>query len=282
MNKIQIPTLYQKLPITFGLKNNTSLPPFIINKVLNPIFSPIGVPFLELIEIPSTNSYAIEMIQANLAEHGTTFFAHSQTAGKGQRGKKWITEPSNNIIISSVIDTSTLSLNNQFLFSVGISLACKDFLSSYAGEETVIKWPNDIYWRDRKAAGILIENIIRGQEWQWAVVGIGANINQTTFSTELKNPVSLKQITGKTFDTVALSKELCSFLDIRFQQLKQGDHKELLEEYNLHLFKRNIKVHLRKGNITFEAKIKGVNEYGQLLVEDTIQDTFSFGEVEWV
>ena len=256
--------------------------PFIINKVLNPINSPIGVPFFELIEVGSTNSYAIEMIQANLAEHGTTYFAHSQTAGKGQRGKQWLTEPSTNIIISCVVDTSFLSLNNQFLFSVSVALACKDFLTQYAGEETVIKWPNDIYWRDRKAAGILIENIVRGQEWQWAVVGIGMNINQTTFSADLKNPVSLKQITGKTFDTVTLAKELCVCLETRYQQLKQGNYQELLQEYNQHLFRRNERVLLRKGNITFEATIKEVNEYGQLLVDNAIQDSFEFGEVGWV
>ena len=256
--------------------------PFIINKVLNPINSPIGAPFFELIEVGSTNSYAIERIQANLAEHGTTYFAHSQTAGKGQRGKQWITEPSTNIIISSVVDTSFLSLNNQFLFSVSIALGCKDFLAQYAGEETAIKWPNDIYWRDRKAAGILIENTIRGQEWQWAVVGIGMNINQTTFSPELKNPVSLKQITGKTFNTVALAKELCASLEKRYKQLKQSNYQELLQEYNRHLFKRNEKVLLRKGNINFEATIKEVNEYGQLLVDNAIQNSFEFGEVAWV
>ena len=256
--------------------------PFLVNKVSTPIFSPIGVPFLELINVASTNSYATEMIQANLAEHGIAYFAHSQTAGKGQRGKQWLTEPSSNIIISCVINTSFLSIHNQFLFSMGIALACNDFLTSYAGEETAIKWPNDIYWRDRKAAGILIENIVRGHKWQWAVVGIGMNINQTAFSPELKNPVSIKQITGKTFDAVALSKELCAYLETRYQQLKQGNYKDLLEEYNRHLFRRNERVHLRKGNITFEATIKGVNEHGQLLVDNALQDSFSFGEVEWV
>ena len=256
--------------------------PFVINKVSDPIFSPIGTPFLELIEIASTNSYAIEMIQANLAEHGTTYFAHSQTAGKGQRGKQWLTEPGSNIIISCVIDTSFLTINHQFSFSVCVALACKDFLTRHAGEETAIKWPNDIYWRDRKAAGLLIETIIRGQEWQWAVVGIGMNINQTTFPTELKKPVSLKQITGKSFDAVTLSKELCACLEARYQQLKQGNYTKQLEEYNRHLFRLNEKVLLRKGNITFEANIKGVNEYGELLVDNALQDSFSFGEVAWV
>ena len=253
---------------------------FIINKHVNPEFPTIGYPFVELFEVASTNSYAIDNIKANLAVHGTTYFAHSQTAGKGQRGKQWLTEPGSNIIVSCVVGTSFLSLNHQFPFSMCVALAARDFLAKYAGEETSIKWPNDIYWRDRKAAGILIENVVRGNQWPWAVVGIGMNINQTTFSPALKNPVSLKQITGKTFDAVALTKELCSFLENRYQQLKRGV--SLLEEYNNHLFRRNEIVTFLKGNETFNCTIKGVDQSGKLLVVGATQDSFSFGEVEWV
>ena len=94
----------------------------------------------------------------------------------------------------------------------------------YAGDETKIKWPNDLYWQDRKAGGILIESIVRSREsgvgsWEWAIIGIGININQTTFPDDLPNPVSLKQITGKNFDPVELAKELCGLLDKRFTEL---------------------------------------------------------------
>ncbi len=253
---------------------------FTINIASNPEIPTIGYPFVELIEVASTNSYAIDNIQANLAVHGTTYFAHSQTAGKGQRGKQWLTEPGNNIIVSCLVETSFLSLNHQFSFSACVALAAKDFLSKYAGEETSIKWPNDIYWRDRKAAGILIENVVRGNQWPWAVVGIGMNINQTSFSPSLKNPVSLKQITGKTFDAVALTKELCSCLEARYQQLKRGV--SLLEEYNNQLFRRNEIVSFLKGNDSFNCTIKGVDNNGKLLVVGAKQDTFLFGEVEWV
>lgn len=256
--------------------------PFAINKISNQVFPTIGNPFNELIAIASTNSYAIEKIQANLAVHGLTFFAHSQTAGKGQRGKQWLTEHGSNIIMSSIVDTTSQSINNQFPFSVCVGLGCYDFFSRYAGEETCIKWPNDIYWRDRKAAGILIENTIRGNQWQWAVVGIGMNINQTSFISTLKNPVSLKQITGRSFDAVAMTKELCSFLEVRFNQLKEGKEKEQLEEYNSKLFMINKTVTFKKENISFEATIKGVSKTGQLLIDGYLRDSFSFGEVEWV
>ena len=255
---------------------------FIINKISNTDFSSIGNPFIELSEIPSTNSYAIDNIQANLAVHGAAYFAHKQTEGKGQRGKQWLTEPSSNIILSCVVDTSFLLLNHQFPFSACIAVAAKDFFSKYAGDETSIKWPNDIYWRDRKAAGILIENVVRGQQWSWAVVGIGININQTTFSPTLKNPVSLKQITGKTFDVVKLAKELCTYLENRYQQLKSGDNIAILEEYNRNLFRKNENVLFNKGTDSFYCTIKGVDETGRLLVTGINQESFSFGEVEWV
>ena len=255
---------------------------FIINKVSNSEFPTIGYPFVELDEVASTNSYAIDRIQANLAVHGTAYFAHSQTAGKGQRGKQWLTEPGSNIIVSCVVNTSFLSLTHQFPFSICIALAAKDFLSKYAGEETSIKWPNDIYWRDRKAAGILIENVVRGNQWSWAVVGIGMNINQTSFSPDLKNPVSLKQITGKTFDAIALTKELCTCMENRYQQLKSGDSLGLFEDYNNHLFRKNETVKFNKANESFECTVKGVDQTGKLVVDGAKQDFFSFGEVEWV
>ena len=123
---------------------------------------------------------------------------------------------------------------------------------------------------------------MRGNQWLWAVVGIGMNINQTSFSPSLKNPVSLKQITGKTFDAVALTKELCICLDTRYQQLKRRDSEALLADYNYHLFKKNEQVKFNKANASFDCTIKGVDESGKLLVVGAIQDSFAFGEVEWV
>ncbi len=242
----------------------------------------IGQPFIQFDTINSTNSYAIDSLQANLAAHGTAYFAHHQTAGKGQRGKEWITEQNSNIILSVIVDTCSLAIHQQFKLSVAVALACCDFFNNYAGDDTSIKWPNDIYWRDRKAAGILIENIIKGNAWQWAVVGIGMNINQTTFGGKAKNPVSLKQITGKQFDTVELAKELCDCLEKRYQQLLATDFTTFLDEYNQHLYKAGQTVKLKKDTATFNCTIKQVNTNGQLEVSGAAKDYFEFGEVEWV
>lgn len=238
------------------------------------------------------------MIQAKLAAHGMACFAYEQTKGKGQRGKIWNSEPGVNIILSVILDTSFLQLHQQFYLSAAIALAVHDFFSKYAGAETKIKWPNDIYWRDRKAGGILIETKVASHQetieggrlkvdgrqvtsWPWAVAGMGININQTVFAKTIKNPVSLKQITGKDFDSIKLAKELCTFIDKRFLQLQKGDLKKILKQYNQQLFKLNEEVRLKKKNIAFKCRIKGVNESGELLVDRYSQDSFVWGEIEW-
>lgn len=237
---------------------------------------------MELTVVDSTNIYAMDRLQANLAAHGAAFFAHHQTAGKGQRGKTWSDEAGNNIALSVIIDPSFLFLSNQFPLSVMVAAGCYDFFSKYAGDETSIKWPNDLYWRDRKAGGILIENQVRGNKWQGAVAGMGININQASFSETLKNPVSLKQITGKNYDVIALAKELCICLDFRYQQLQSGQTALLHDFYNRHLYQKDRQVKLKKDNRSFICTIQEVSLTGELVVANGPQERFRFGEVEWV
>lgn len=257
------------------------LPKILILLSPNSIIHPVGKPFIELLSVDSTNNYAMAQLQSGDAQHGTAWFAYSQTAGKGQRGKQWHTLPGQNITMSVALNTNGLAVSGQFYLSAAIALAVHDSFSKYAGSESCVKWPNDIYWNDRKAGGILIENIIRGNNWQWAVAGTGININQTQFGENALRPVSLKQITGKTFDVIALAKELCANIDNRFTQLLQ-DKETILNQYNSILYKKDKTVRLKKDNIAFEATIKEVLPTGQLRVEGAAWDTFNFGEVEWM
>lgn len=253
-----------------------------------PTINTIGEPFIELSTVDSTNNYALDKIQENLAAHGMVIFAHEQTAGKGQRGKAWNTATSSNIILSVILNTTSLSVAQQFPFSAAMALGAFDLFSKYAGDETKIKWTNDIYWRDRKAGGILIETKMAGDVsqktagWNWAVVGIGLNINQTIFPEHLPNPVSLQQITGKSFNPITLARELCTFLGNRFAAINSGQQKEIIKDYNTHLYKRGETVRLKKQNAAFYCNIEAVNERGELLVSGTAKDSFIFGEVEWI
>ncbi len=244
----------------------------------NPI---IGNPFIQLAKVDSTNNYAMAQIHNGLAEHGTTWFTMLQTEGKGQRGKQWNAEEGLNLMQTTVLNASAFPLSNPFHLTVIVANACYEFFSKYAGDETSIKWANDLYWRDRKAGGILIENIIRGNKWLWAVVGVGININQTEFE-GLPNPVSLKQITGKDYDTVELGKELCTYMEKHYQRYLKIGFLPALELYNQHLYQRGNNVHLKKDNVLFSCQIKEVEENGDLIVTESSWDRFSFGEVEWI
>jgi BirA family biotin operon repressor/biotin-[acetyl-CoA-carboxylase] ligase len=251
------------------------------NLLASPSAQIIGKNYIQLAKVDSSNNYAMAQIHNGLAEHGDTYFASSQTAGKGQRGKQWRTSEGLNIAQSTILNVSIFNLNKPFELTAVIANACCEFFSKYAGDETYIKWPNDIYWRDRKAGGILIENVIRGNKWLWAVVGIGININQTAFI-DLPNPVSLKQITGKNYDTIELGKEMCTYLDKHYQFFLQQGFQPAFELYNQKLYKKGNEVKLKKDALTFNCIINSVAENGDLLVEKSAWDKFTFGEVEWI
>ena len=238
--------------------------------------------FKVLDSVDSTNNYAMEQLRAGMAHHGMAWFAHEQTAGKGQRGKSWKAQPGKNIALSLILEPPKIKPSAQFYFSAAIALACFEFFSNYAGDETKIKWPNDLYWRDRKAGGILIETVFHGKIWKYAVVGIGININQVEFDDSLKNPVSLKEITGKDLDTIELANELYALVMKKTAMLTPASYKETLKQYNHYLYRLNEKVKLKKGNMVFETTVKGVNNNGQLITVDTMERYFDFGEVAWV
>jgi BirA family transcriptional regulator, biotin operon repressor / biotin---[acetyl-CoA-carboxylase] ligase len=273
-----------------------------------PAHNPIGMPIIELQSVDSTNNYARSLLYEGLAQHGTAIFAHEQLAGKGQRGKVWVSEKDANIILSVVVNPEPLQLLQQFQLSACMALAISEFLIKYAGKDTKIKWPNDLYWQDRKAGGILIESGVGSQEWptdnrqwamgnkqpaisnqqpatsnwQWAIVGIGININQTHFPPGLANPVSLRQITGKNFDPLVLAKELCVILDNYFQQLVTKGFDAIYSQYLGHLYKKKEPVRWKKGSRVFEATLKTILPTGKLVVQHSIEEEFDFGEVEWV
>ena len=261
--------------------------------------NPIGKPFIELQSIDSTNKYAMGLIhQHHLTEgqgepqHGTAIFAYEQTKGKGQREKIWSSEKGSNIALSILLNPFPLRISDQFKLSVCSAVSIHNFFSLYADNETKIKWPNDLYWCDRKAGGVLIENVIGGQTsdvrrqtsdiWKWAVVGIGININQTLFPPDLPNPVSLKQITGNTFVPLELAKDFCNILDKNYRLLIEEKFEDLFSYYHDHLYKKDQKVKLKKANRVFETTIKSVSETGQLITQHSIEERFEFGEVEWI
>ena len=242
----------------------------------------IGEPFIILPTIDSTNNYAKTLAREGLAKDGMVVFAHEQTHGRGQKTNQWLSERGSNIMMSAIIDASWLSIHHQFQLSCATVVACSDFFSQYAGDETCIKWPNDLYWRDRKAGGVLIENIVKGNIWENAIIGIGLNINQTAYDKMKNKPVSLKQITGKSFEVEQLAKELCGCLNKRFNELKSGHFEDHLKIYNERLYKKGQEVTLKKGDDLISTTIESINNIGELVTQKDSKIIFSYGEVEWL
>ena len=243
----------------------------------------IGEPFIILPTIDSTNNYAKALVRDGLARDGMVIFTEEQTQGRGQKNHGWESTKGENIVMSGILDTSWLTLDSQFQLSCATALACCDFYTEFAGDETGIKWPNDLYWRDRKAGGILIENIVKGNIWEKAVIGIGININQVSFPKMRNIPVSLKQITGQSFDPKTLAKGLCQKLMLRYEELKQNGFNNQLELFNQKLFRSNQSATFKKGDETFNSTIAGVNEQGQLMVHKGQELIFlNHGDVEWI
>jgi BirA family biotin operon repressor/biotin-[acetyl-CoA-carboxylase] ligase len=235
--------------------------------------------FIVLHSIDSTNNYAMALVKKGQANSGDVIFAKDQTAGKGRMGKLWESKTGENIILSLLQEIQWLPVQMQFRLSIAVSLGCLDFFSRLIKENIKIKWPNDIYINDRKAGGILIENIIKGSLWQWAVIGIGLNINQVDFETSLFNANSLKKLTGRNYDVIELAKDLSKDVLNRIEKLKSGDFNKMLDEYNRNLFCRDKFVRLKKGNIVFETRIVRVSETGELITSDVIERSFSTDEI---
>jgi len=231
-------------------------------------------------KVDSTNNYAMGLVQKGEAIGGVGVFAKEQTAGKGRRGKTWKSRSGENIILTINEQMLWLPVQQQFQLSIAAALGCFDFFSHYIKKNMKIKWPNDIFINDRKAGGILIENLVKGNLWQWAIIGIGLNINQENFGNEIR-AISLKQITGIHYDVIELANELLQAVINRINQLKSGEFNDLLYQYNENLFCRNKTVKLKKGNIVFETTIKKISSAGELITRDVIERRFEFDEVEW-
>ena len=149
--------------------------------------------------IASTNNYALELLANNEPIEGTAIMAEYQQSGKGQRGSGWLSDEGANLLVSLIFYPRFLSPNNQFYLNIIASLAVMETVNNFCRADVKVKWPNDVYANERKIAGILIENSIRGSQIFSSVIGIGLNINQTSFpqfdveATSLKNICNIKK-----------------------------------------------------------------------------------------
>jgi BirA family biotin operon repressor/biotin-[acetyl-CoA-carboxylase] ligase len=235
---------------------------------MNTLF--IGQKLIEFPSVASTNTYAAELLQRGDIEEGTVIFAHNQTNGRGQRGNKWEAEPDKNLILSVILKPTFISVSFQFELNKAVSLAVCDLINAFLAKDKKpllkIKWPNDIYMGNKKIGGILIENIVKGYQLAYSVIGIGLNINQEVFPDFLLNPVSLTQITHIKYNLIELREQLCIHLENRYLQLK-SNLSNISENYLKMLFRFNERALYFYQGGKINARIIGVTNYGKLILE---------------
>ena len=167
-------------------------------------------------ETVSTNTLLWEMLRKESLPEGFVVQTDFQTAGKGQMGNSWESESGENLLFSMLLYPQRVPTDQLFLISQIVSIGLKKALDNYVDGITV-KWPNDIYWNDKKLAGILIENSFQANKVK-TVVGIGLNVNQRKFVSNAPNPISLRQIVGKSINRAKLLEEICgNILDVYFK-----------------------------------------------------------------
>ena len=233
-------------------------------------------------EVTSTNVY-ISQLDVTSRKHGVVVAARNQTKGRGQRGNLWKSESGKNLLFSVLLTPKFLAVEQQFLISKISALAVTDLLSEIMSNVT-IKWPNDIYVKGNKIAGILIENSFSSATLDTTIVGIGLNVNQDVFSDDLPNPTSLLLELGASFSIADLLNRFCSHFELRYRQLQAGNIEQIAAEYFSKLYRNTgFSRYLSKGE-EFDARIVDVKDTGMLILETKKGELkeFAFKEVSFM
>lgn len=232
----------------------------------------------------STNDFAAQMIQSgeNVFE-GTVIVTDNQMAGRGQRGNIWEASMGENLTFSIIFKPNFLKASDQFQLNVAISLGVFDFLSEFIDEGLTVKWSNDIYHKNQKMGGILIENTLQGYYIGHSVVGIGLNINQTQFENLIAT--SLRNVTQNPlkYDLSEMLKKLLESLEKNYVQIKNNNYESLKMRYLSNLFRFEEYHYFRKNGQQFLGQIVGIDETGKLGIDTKgVVLFFDFKEVEFV
>ncbi|MCM1489650.1 MAG: biotin--[acetyl-CoA-carboxylase] ligase [Muribaculum sp.] len=240
---------------------------------------------IKLEEVDSTNSYLQR--EASSIKENVMVLARCQTAGRGQRGNGWESAPGENLTFSVLYHPGSFRAIDQFSISEATSLAVVDLLSIH-GVNAKVKWPNDIYVGDKKICGILIHNTLMGSDISYSILGVGININQTEFVSDAPNPVSLKQLTGYTYDLEVLTTEMVSKLECRLEMICGLRNRSLLhDEYVCNLWRGDASFHPfcdASTGAMFEACIDNIDSEGVLTLKlrDGSTRCYRFKEVSFV
>lgn len=229
----------------------------------------------------STNSEAQQLLLKNEATEGCVVLTDEQTQGRGQRGNSWEAAPGKNITLSVILSPVFLAVRHQFYLNMAVSLAVLDLLREQGLGQAQVKWPNDLYFEDRKLGGILIENTVTSQSIQHSIVGIGLNVNQLHFG--ISTATSLAAVVGTQLDVKRLVNRLLELLEKRYLELRSGKTDKQKYEYLQSLFRYQEEHSFQIGAEQVRGRIMGVDEDGRLALQVNGElRYFGFKEVAYI
>lgn len=244
-----------------------------------------SVQIITLKEVDSTNNFLKSLPKEEIERDFVVAVTENQTAGRGQRGNTWESEPQKNLIFSIMMRPTFLEARNQFLLSQAMALSIKETLDNYVkSPHPCIKWPNDIYWNKKKLCGILIENDLIGKYMEKCIIGVGINLNQEQFHSDAPNPVSVWQITGMTSEPLTIMRKILQRFITYYENIRRENIHDMVDHYHKALFRRVGYHKFRQNGIEFDARIRQVEPDGHLVLEDTDghKKRYAFKEVEYV
>jgi BirA family biotin operon repressor/biotin-[acetyl-CoA-carboxylase] ligase len=237
--------------------------------------------------IGSTNTYLRDLKGGDPEYDYEVAVADFQTAGRGQKGNTWESEQGKNLLFSILAHPLNIKVQEQFYISEAIALAVSDSAIAAIGpefaSEVSVKWSNDVYWKDFKMAGILIENTLQGDRILDTVAGVGLDVNQEVFLSDAPNPISLKNITGRDFDRDAILNDIVQRFIIYMERTEQ-ERPEVDSLYRERLYRREGYHKFRDENGIFEACIEGIRPDGCLMLQtlDVEHRIYEFKQVQFV
>ena len=237
---------------------------------------------IRLKEVDSTNRFLKEL--SSYDETALTIaVADFQTAGRGQGTHTWESEEGKNLLFSMLACPVWVPVRQQFLLSEVGALAIKDALDSYADGFT-LKWPNDVYWNDRKISGTLIETSIDSRGIKRCIFGIGININQMEFRSDAPNPVSLAQILGHEVDKEEVLQKVIEAFCRYYELLRRADYMDVSGIYHLSLYRRKGYHRYEDKEGKFEGAFVEVEDDGHLILHDKkgVIRSYAFGEIKFL
>lgn len=239
--------------------------------------------FIHANEVDSTNNYVRSMATSLTEKEFVVVTADFQTSGRGQRGNSWESEKGKNLLFSILCRPTFLNANQQFRLSQVISLSIKEELEHHA-KKISIKWPNDIYWREKKIGGILIENDLEGKQIALSIIGVGINLNQLDFTGDAPNPVSLMQATGQPKDADTILQKILARFEFYYRKLEEGKSDLIAELYKKSLLRKHGYYMFKDKDGIFGARIHAIEPDGHIVLEDTEKNlrTYSFKELSYI